>query len=306
MAIDMSQFYQVFFEETGEHLATMENLLLTLDVGNPDPEQLNAIFRAAHSIKGSSGTFGFSDLADVTHILENLLDRIRKGELKLREDMIDAFLDAGDILKSLLAAHKGEGAADPGATANICARLHELTENAAAQRAAPATVPSAVPVEAGAANGQELYFVLDGDVAAHDRTVEILLDELAAQGGACVVARPQAYDQPWHLHLTGSVDPDQVRGMLEFVARNDSIRIVPAGEGAATALADSPDGAYGFFDTPTSGQAVAAEDDAYGFFEPLPAVPATGAAEEAYGFFEPLSAPTQEAKASAPGSTETA
>ena len=84
MSIDMSQFYQVFFEEAQEHLASMESLLLDLDVANPDPEQLNAIFRAAHSIKGSSGTFGFTDLQDVTHILENLLDRIRKSELALR------------------------------------------------------------------------------------------------------------------------------------------------------------------------------------------------------------------------------
>ena len=79
MTIDMSQFYQVFFEETAEHLSTMETLLLGLDVQSPDSEQLNAIFRAAHSIKGSAGTFGFNDLTEVTHILENLLDGIRKG-----------------------------------------------------------------------------------------------------------------------------------------------------------------------------------------------------------------------------------
>ena len=115
MSIDLSQFYQVFFEETGEHLANMESLLLGLDIANPDNEQLNAIFRAAHSIKGSAGTFGFTDMAEVTHVLENLLDRIRKDELRLREEMIDAFLDAGDVLKGMLAAHKGEGEVDPAA-----------------------------------------------------------------------------------------------------------------------------------------------------------------------------------------------
>jgi two-component system chemotaxis sensor kinase CheA len=81
MSIDLSQFYQVFFEESQEHLDSMEALLLDLDLDAPDAEQLNAIFRAAHSIKGSAGTFGFTDLAEVTHVLENLLDRIRKGEL---------------------------------------------------------------------------------------------------------------------------------------------------------------------------------------------------------------------------------
>ena len=63
MSFDMTQFYQVFFEETAEHLSGMEAMLLELDVHQPDAEQLNAIFRAAHSIKGSSGTFGFNDLA---------------------------------------------------------------------------------------------------------------------------------------------------------------------------------------------------------------------------------------------------
>ena len=77
MSIDMSQFYQVFFEESQEHLDSMESLLLGLDLADPDAEELNAIFRAAHSIKGSAGTFGFTDLAEVTHVLENLLDRLR-------------------------------------------------------------------------------------------------------------------------------------------------------------------------------------------------------------------------------------
>ena len=62
MAIDMSQFYQVFFEEAAEHLASMEALLLAIDPGAPDPEEVNALFRAAHSIKGSSGTFGFQEI----------------------------------------------------------------------------------------------------------------------------------------------------------------------------------------------------------------------------------------------------
>jgi two-component system chemotaxis sensor kinase CheA len=80
MAIDMSQFYQVFFEEAAEHLASMEALLLAINPAAPDPEEVNALFRAAHSIKGSSGTFGFQDMMEVTHILETMLDRVRKGE----------------------------------------------------------------------------------------------------------------------------------------------------------------------------------------------------------------------------------
>ncbi|HEX8962678.1 MAG TPA: Hpt domain-containing protein, partial [Rhodocyclaceae bacterium] len=186
MAIDMSQFFQVFYEETEEHLANMESLLLALDVGSPDPEQLNAVFRAAHSIKGSAGTFGFSDLAQVTHILENLLDRIRKGELALREEMIDAFLDAGDVLKVLLSAHKGEGESDPGQVEALCARLNQLTSNESAAAGAAAE-PAPSP-----AGGLDIRFVLDGDAESARRHVDKLMTQLQTLGAARVVEHPAA------------------------------------------------------------------------------------------------------------------
>src|SRR5574340_1558406 len=112
MSIDMSQFYQVFFEESAEHLASMESLLLSLDLDAPDVDQLNAIFRAAHSIKGGSGTFGFTDMTEVTHILETLLDHIRRNEIAISRDMVDAFLEAGDVLRGLLEAHQNGRVAD--------------------------------------------------------------------------------------------------------------------------------------------------------------------------------------------------
>ncbi|MEW6513249.1 MAG: chemotaxis protein CheW [Pseudomonadota bacterium] len=291
MSIDMSQFYQVFFEETGEHLASMENLLLALDVEDPDAEQLNAIFRAAHSIKGSSGTFGFTDLQDVTHILENLLDRVRKGELHLRNDMIDAFLDAGDVLKNLLAAHQGDGEADRAAAEAICQRLRLLTEAGdaapAATDAAPIAVPSAPTFAAPAAEaaGLDIYFVIDGDDI--DQTINNLRIEFALLGAVQACDPPVSPDQPWHVRLIGDADPEALRGLLEFVARNDSIRIEPLGSVGA-ALADADDGAYGFFgDEPAAATAAAASDDAYGFFEPLPAMSAAPV-DDSFGFFEPL------------------
>lgn len=296
MSIDMSQFYQVFFEETGEHLASMENLLLALDVDDPDNEQLNAIFRAAHSIKGSSGTFGFTDLADVTHILENLLDRVRKGELKLRSDMIDAFLDAGDVLKNLLAAHQGEGEADRQAAEAICQRLRKLTEESAPSGAVPAAAPAvaaAPPAPSSAAPaadeaGLDLFFVIEGDAASSAGTFDNLMAELAEYGEVRVAARAASPEHPWHLQLIGTPDTENVRGMLEFVARNDSIRIAPLGQAAV--LGDAPDGAYGFFGE-AAASAPPADDESFGFFEPLPPVVVAPTEEEgAYGFFEPLPA----------------
>ncbi|MBA3032706.1 MAG: chemotaxis protein CheW [Gammaproteobacteria bacterium] len=298
MAIDMSQFHQIFFEETGEHLATLENLLLTLDVAAPDPEQLNAVFRAAHSIKGSSGTFGFNDLAEVTHILENLLDRIRKSKLRLNEEMIAVFLDARDVLQGMLAAHQGSGVADLAAAALICQRLSALSgESACAPPpgAVPAAGHSVPPVPGGfppvtptiagsgtppalAATGCELYFVLAGDADSAERLIDNLLTELGGLGEVRIVEGAASAGQPWHLRLLGAADITTLRALLEFVARSDSIRIEPLSLSAA-ALLDSPAAAYGFFE-PLADSLVSAAQ---------PAVPATlPIVEEAYGFFEPL------------------
>ena len=106
MSIDMSQFYQAFFDEAEELLAEAEHLLLALDLDNPDSEDLNAIFRAAHSIKGGAATFGMTDMAEITHVLENLLDKIRKNEMALTGEHVDTFLEAKDVLNSQLEGHR--------------------------------------------------------------------------------------------------------------------------------------------------------------------------------------------------------
>ena len=127
MNIDLTQFFQVFFEEAAEQLSTMETLLLALDVSNPSMDDLNAIFRSAHSIKGGAGTFGFTDMTEVTHVLETLLDRLRKEEMTLTDEMVSAFLDAGDVISTQLSAHRGEGEVDQEGVKAVCERLEQLT-----------------------------------------------------------------------------------------------------------------------------------------------------------------------------------
>ncbi|CAL8475470.1 chemotaxis protein CheA [Caballeronia sp. S22] len=126
MTLDITQFYQTFFDEADELLAQMEQLLLVLDIANPDPEDLAAIFRAAHSIKGGAATFGFTALTETTHILESLLDRARNNELVLRRDMIDTFLATKDVLSDQLAAYRASTEPDAAAAAAICAKLERL------------------------------------------------------------------------------------------------------------------------------------------------------------------------------------
>lgn len=146
--VDLSQFFDTFFDEADELLNDMEQLLLSLDLDDPDIDQLNGIFRAAHSIKGGAGTFGcFGMLADTTHLLENLLDYIRRGEMGLRKDMIDLFLETKDVLMDQVAAYRNQQEPSQEAYDRICAQLRDLAEERhGAAAAAPAETPTPPPV----------------------------------------------------------------------------------------------------------------------------------------------------------------
>lgn len=108
MSIDLSQFFEVFFEESFEGLDAMEAELLNLVPGEEDLETINTIFRAAHSIKGGSGTFGFNSVSDFTHVLETLLDQIREGKRELTAEHVNLLLKAVDCLRALLSALQAE------------------------------------------------------------------------------------------------------------------------------------------------------------------------------------------------------
>jgi len=127
MSIDMKQFHSVFFEESQEHLDEMEHLLLDLNTEDPDSEDLNSIFRAAHSIKGGSGIFGFDALGSVTHIMESLLDNVRQKKLAITSTMVDLFLSSVDVLKGILESYKSASEIDWTNVNKICERLEQVT-----------------------------------------------------------------------------------------------------------------------------------------------------------------------------------
>ncbi|WP_144157210.1 chemotaxis protein CheA [Paraburkholderia sp. BCC1885] len=175
MTLDITQFYQTFFDEADELLAQMEQLLLNLDIGHPDPEDLAAIFRAAHSIKGGAATFGFTALTETTHILESLLDRARNNELVLRKDMIDTFLETKDVLSGQLADYRASAEPDAAVAKAICAKLDHLYKESLGQATAPAA--QAAPAAAAPA------VVPDGHAPEHvvQQAVEAA-GELASNG----------------------------------------------------------------------------------------------------------------------------
>jgi two-component system chemotaxis sensor kinase CheA len=175
---DADAFREIFFEETQEHLANVEAILLRLDTDAPLPDDLNAIFRAVHSIKGSAGMLGCTDMAALTHLQENLLDLLRKGERPIGKGDIDAMLKAGDTVRSQVLHHRGLLSAAPDSSqveAMMLERVSLPSTDAPGSQAGQVTrrfkvrlAPLAEPIDAA-----ELEMMLQGlgDMGAVENTV---------------------------------------------------------------------------------------------------------------------------------------
>ncbi|MCA1858580.1 chemotaxis protein CheA [Janthinobacterium sp. HSC-3S05] len=291
MTIDISQFFQVFFDEAEELLAEKERLLLAVDIAAPDAEDLNAIFRTAHSIKGGASTFGLSDMSEVTHILESLLDRIRQGQMALTAEHVDAFLAAKDILKMQLDGHRLGSAVDQDAVANVRMMLQSFSQDvpvAALTPVAPAfhTAEKAAVSHAG---GHRIRLELP---QMEGREVDALAAELGLLGDVAVSSLPDARKV---LEVTTHESLDDILAICSFVLNPDDMVITQApplapGEAEAARAAQEKAQGYGFFD-PLPG-APGAADPGYGFFQPLEDIRAAAGvqsdAEQGYGFFQPL------------------
>ncbi|MCG2597632.1 MAG: chemotaxis protein CheA [Achromobacter sp.] len=269
--LDLSQFYETFFDEADELLAQMEQLLLELDVGAPDIEQLNAIFRAAHSIKGGAATFGcFNQLAGTTHLLENLLDAIRRGEMALRTDMIDIFLETKDVLKSQLDAYRASEEPDEAVFERICAVLRQLAlehKDPAAAAAAPTPAPAAAPAPVAPPPVQaapEPAPVVEAAPAAEtaglplrvritkvsDKDAESLLEEMGNLGQVKASERANGVLTVW---VDSTCTPDDIEAVCCFIVDADQLNIAreaapvadaaPAPVVAAAPVAATPEAA---------------------------------------------------------------
>ncbi|HEY9380163.1 MAG TPA: Hpt domain-containing protein, partial [Burkholderiales bacterium] len=265
-SIDMSQFYQVFFEEAQEHLGEMESLLLSIDPAAATSDELNAIFRAAHSIKGGSGTFGFTDMTAVTHELESLLDKVRKNELPLTLDMVDALLVAGDVLKAQLARHRGQSDEVPDAE-SVCERIRVLMI---------AEIEAASP---GSSRGRELSIAFPVPGGVVDQAAFDDLASMLAQLGELLTPFEGDGDMRTLRFRTEAAEKE-VRNLFAFVCETDAVVIEDTAQGAQ-------DQSYGFFDSEPAPVSKAIADDSFGFFDDVPGVPAAApaVADESYGFF---------------------
>ncbi len=256
-AMGMDRFSSVFFEECAEHLADMERILVALDPADPDREELNALFRAAHSIKGGAGIFGFSDLTVVTHELESLLDKVRGNELRLTAAMIDLFLEARDAVAMQLGGHRDGAEVDLTVIEEICRRLQGQQEGNApsyADAAQPAAAPGAPPLSPDVPGGSrrlEIIFAPENDIFQRGVRLENLFNELASLGDLSVrsdipdhpsieALDPEVCHTRWIFTLDTTAGEEEIREIFEFVAEREQLTITTEEE--RPALNQSPVG----------------------------------------------------------------
>ena len=272
--IDLSQFHQVFFEEARENLETLEQMLLNLDIESADEEELNAVFRCAHSVKGGAATFGFSDVAELTHQMETLLDKLRRRELSPTAAMVDVLLASGDALKAQLARHQGNGAKPADNSALLVSIRALVSGSAAAAPAAAAAVASAWASPAAAPVAAPQAPALEPGMRALELTVGPLLDPAQAEGLVELfkeivnlgVIEPldagrDADGMRRFKVLTGSNDNDLLDLFTFHIAR-EHLRLAPLSDG------------YGFHEGARGApQGAPAADLGYGFFDDAPGAP---------------------------------
>ena len=260
--IDLSQFYQVFFEEAGENLERMEQQLLAIDIEAADDEELNSIFRCAHSVKGGAATFGFADVAELTHQMETLLDRLRRHELTPTVPMVDVLLQAGDALRSQLARHQGAGG-DPVDTAELLSAIRAMGAGEAAPpvaKAAPAPVAAAPKDAAPAAPAQTARGLeLRVGPLANPKDADNLVDlfkEIPDLGTIEPLDGGQASDGMRRFKVVTNSSDSDLLDLFTFHVAREAVSMLPLSAGfgfhdgapGAPPVENPPDPGFGFFD----------------------------------------------------------
>ncbi|HCM61837.1 MAG TPA: chemotaxis protein CheA [Morganella sp. (in: Bacteria)] len=228
--MDITEFYQTFFDEADELLLDMEQHLLELDPHDPDSEQLNAIFRSAHSIKGGAATFGFTLLQKTTHTLENLLDKARHDELTLTPDIIDIFLDTKDVMGSQLDAYKSDRLPDDESFNRICEVLGRveqsvadaavITTQAVSSQDSTGDEPAETTAVSAAAETGFAHHVTFTLSQLKATEVPLLADELALFG---TVYKTEEGTDTLRIWLGTNTDIEDVCGVLCFVVDESQI-----------------------------------------------------------------------------------
>src|SRR5438552_500643 len=261
--IDLSQFYQVFFEEAGENLDRMEQQLLEINIEQADDEELNSIFRCAHSVKGGAATFGFGDVAELTHQMETLLDKLRRHELTPTAPMVDVLLQSGDALRAQLARHQGAGG-EVIDTTELLESIRAMASGRSVPVAPPkqsvlARPPEESPVPNGiVARSLEVRVGPLDDPAQADNLVD-LFQEIVDLGTIEPIDGGQSSDGMRRFRVTTTSTDGDLLDLFTFHVAREQVQLLPFGPG------------YGFHaGSPGVPDEEAHADPGYGFFDDAP------------------------------------
>ncbi|MCW3061925.1 MAG: cheA [Capsulimonas sp.] len=248
----MTMFHQAFFEEASDLLADLEGLLLRLEEAPGDLELLNTIFRCAHSIKGGSATFGFTDIAHFTHGLETLLDKVRNGEIKIDRSLSQVLFESADQMKALLAVARGESAAAPDSAA-LSARIEAAILGRPMMGAEQTALPQPKAAEEegwgvwSVVRSYRLHFAPGADIMRQGGDPILLLGQLAKAGEILSVVcddsqlpalnemDPETCYLSWDIELRSDWTSEAILEIFEFVADDSDIHLEVLGESAKPA-----------------------------------------------------------------------
>ena len=252
MSIDMAQFHQVFFEESFEGLEVMESGLMELEPGVPDTEVINSVFRAAHSIKGGSGTFGFSAIASFTHVMETLLDEIRDGVREVTVENSDILLKSVDCLREMLEATQAGSDLDQDRVAEYQKALEQELAHEDAGVAVPKSGNSQAAQQAA---GWKISFAPHRDLLQTGNDPIPLIKELGELGELSLTSdftevpdfellESEDCYMKWEFELTGDVSRDQLDELFAWVEDSCDLKIEPievaGGEIESADVAEQP------------------------------------------------------------------
>ena len=242
MSIDMSQFHEAFFEESFEGLGIMESELLTLDVGAGDVEIINTIFRAAHSIKGGAGTFGFMNVSEFTHVMETLLDEMRDGSRDVTQFAVDSLLESVDVLRTMLESARDDAEMDEDMVAARYAVLNGILkgslEGASSNEAEESVVQAVEGDNSNGKVGWQITFIPHTDLLMAGNDPVRMFRALSEFGELTSVVDcsslqpftelvPEDLYLSWVLTLTGTAAKADIEEVFEWVEDDCDLTITP-------------------------------------------------------------------------------
>lgn len=225
----MSQFLETFYEESFEGLEIMETELLALDVGAADSETINTIFRAAHSIKGGSGTFGLNAVADFTHVMETLLDEMRDGKRDVTEEAVNLLLTTVDVLREMLTALRENSELDSERIKITHDQLEELLgSNSSSSSSSTGQQASTASADSAVAQGWHISFHPHENLFKTGNDPVRIMRELEALGEIEVKTDPSKLPEfnnldpeesyiGWEIDLKGEVTREEIDEVFAWV-----------------------------------------------------------------------------------------